>query len=245
MDVAVQILLVALLPNLVLSAYVDVGIINGKEVKTHSRPYMVSVQKNGKHVCGGFLLSERFVMTAAHCWNLGEKLTAVLGAHDLSKGNPAPLHIAVKFYHVYPAYNTNVYSGDMMLLQLNETVKKSSSINWISIPKKKQDVKAKVCSVAGWGRQKDKAPHSPRLMEVDVSIMDKKQCQKLTPNVSGFICGHGGFCEGDSGGPLVCKNTAVGIVSFYYKTCSEPKVNVYTQISTRLPWINAILGSVV
>uniref|UniRef100_A0A8B9K691 Si:dkey-78l4.13 n=1 Tax=Astyanax mexicanus TaxID=7994 RepID=A0A8B9K691_ASTMX len=47
----------------------DVGIINGTEAKPHSRPYMVSVQRNGKHTCGGFLVSEHFVMTAAHCWN--------------------------------------------------------------------------------------------------------------------------------------------------------------------------------
>ncbi|KAL0160266.1 hypothetical protein M9458_043994, partial [Cirrhinus mrigala] len=47
--------------------HVDVGIVNGTEVKPHSRPYMVSLQKGCKHVCGGFLISDRFVMTAAHC----------------------------------------------------------------------------------------------------------------------------------------------------------------------------------
>uniref|UniRef100_A0A672K629 Peptidase S1 domain-containing protein n=1 Tax=Sinocyclocheilus grahami TaxID=75366 RepID=A0A672K629_SINGR len=52
-----------------LSARVNVGIVNGTEVKPHSRPYMVSIKKGKTHVCGGFLISDEFVMTAAHCWN--------------------------------------------------------------------------------------------------------------------------------------------------------------------------------
>ncbi len=52
-----------------LSAHVNEGIVNGTEARPHSRPYMVSIQKNKTHVCGGFLISDEFVLTAAHCWN--------------------------------------------------------------------------------------------------------------------------------------------------------------------------------
>ncbi|XP_049321842.1 cathepsin G-like [Astyanax mexicanus] len=98
----------------------DVGIINGTEAKPHSRPYMVSVQRNGKHTCGGFLVSEHFVMTAAHCWNysnIGEKLTVVLGAHELQKSNSALGRVAVKFYHIHPMYDSERLLNDIMLLQ--------------------------------------------------------------------------------------------------------------------------------
>lgn len=50
--------------------------------------------------------------------------------------------------------------------------------------------------------------------------------------------------QGDSGGPLVCKDTAVGIVSFYgSEDCKSTTLPyVYTKISKFLPWINIILG---
>ncbi|KAL0151343.1 hypothetical protein M9458_053337 [Cirrhinus mrigala] len=67
MTIIFLLLLASLLPHLTFTDHVDVGIVNGREVKPHSRPYMVSLQKNLKHACGGFLISDEFVMTAAHC----------------------------------------------------------------------------------------------------------------------------------------------------------------------------------
>uniref|UniRef100_A0A8C1SM05 Peptidase S1 domain-containing protein n=1 Tax=Cyprinus carpio TaxID=7962 RepID=A0A8C1SM05_CYPCA len=37
----------------------------------HSYPYMASLQWNGKHECGGFLISRQWVMSAAHCFQDG------------------------------------------------------------------------------------------------------------------------------------------------------------------------------
>lgn len=46
------------------------GIIDGEKAPENSMPYMVSVQDNkGQHVCGGFLITEDFVLSSAHCGN--------------------------------------------------------------------------------------------------------------------------------------------------------------------------------
>ncbi|KAL0151357.1 hypothetical protein M9458_053351, partial [Cirrhinus mrigala] len=69
MTIISLLLLASLLPHLTFTAHVNVGIVNGWEAKPHSRPYMVSVQMKDQHICGGFLISDRFVMTAEHCRN--------------------------------------------------------------------------------------------------------------------------------------------------------------------------------
>ncbi|KAM9376207.1 granzyme B-like [Pholidichthys leucotaenia] len=45
----------------------ETGIVNGQTAKPHSRKYMVSLQHGGMHVCGGLLIREDFILTAAHC----------------------------------------------------------------------------------------------------------------------------------------------------------------------------------
>lgn len=42
-------------------------IVGGRDAEPHSRPYMASLQLRGRHGCGGLLLREDFVLTAAHC----------------------------------------------------------------------------------------------------------------------------------------------------------------------------------
>ncbi|XP_036443022.1 mast cell protease 1A-like [Colossoma macropomum] len=244
-------LLAALLPYLSHSASVNVGIINGTEAKPHSRPYMVSLQKHGSHVCGGFLVSEEFVMTAAHCRENEGILTAVLGAHDLSnKQEKGSVRMEVESYYRHPNYNADTVDSDILLLKLRGKAKQSQTVNWMSIPKTNEDIKANsVCSVAGWGRTGSSKPTSKRLMETKITIVAEKECQKLWKNflTPRMICAlhPGGTCKGDSGGPLVCGNTAVGIVSFGQDKCDAPtKPEVFAKISAFLPWIKSIIGKV-
>lgn len=42
-------------------------ILGGREAEAHARPYMASVQLNGEHLCGGVLVAEQWVLSAAHC----------------------------------------------------------------------------------------------------------------------------------------------------------------------------------
>uniref|UniRef100_A0A673KJF3 trypsin n=1 Tax=Sinocyclocheilus rhinocerous TaxID=307959 RepID=A0A673KJF3_9TELE len=215
--------------SLSLSAHVDVGIVNGTEAKPHSRPFMVSLQKNWRHICGGFLISDRFVMTAAHCWK-NEKLTAVVGAHDLRQ-NKGSVRIGVKSYHMHPKFNMHTLQNDIMLLrvtvvqitvikrlvrlsfnddnvfvlQLEKEVEQNRNVMKISIPKNERDIKAdSVCRVAGWGRLSFKGKKSFRLMEADVKIMNNTECKnkwKDKFSASEMMCvhGNGGSCS-------VCKN---------------------------------------
>uniref|UniRef100_A0A673JIG5 trypsin n=1 Tax=Sinocyclocheilus rhinocerous TaxID=307959 RepID=A0A673JIG5_9TELE len=202
-----------------LSAHVNVGIVNGTEAKPHSRPYMVSIQSNEIHVCGGFLISDEFVLTAAHCWNGSEILTVVVGAHDLRKSTNSD-RIGVKSYIPHPSYISHFSWNDIMLLKLYKKVRLNNNVGLISLPKDSKDVNVDtLCSVAGWGRLWTNGSLSDRLMEAYVTTLNHVHCQrKWGPSYTALqmICayGGGGSCKGDSGGPLVCGKTAVGVTSF-------------------------------
>uniref|UniRef100_A0A8C1ZHG3 trypsin n=1 Tax=Cyprinus carpio TaxID=7962 RepID=A0A8C1ZHG3_CYPCA len=203
MTIISLLLLASLLPHLTFTAHVDVGIVNGTEAKPHSRPFMVSLQKKWRHICGGFLISDRFVMTAAHCWK-NEKLTAVVGAHDLRQ-NEGPVRIGVKSYHMHPDFNKYTLQNDIMLLRLEKEVEQNKNVMKISIPKNERDIKDDpVCSVAGWGRLNFKGKKSFRLMEAEVKIMNNTECKnkwkdKFSASEMMCVYGDGGSCS-------VCKN---------------------------------------
>uniref|UniRef100_A0A8C1L384 Peptidase S1 domain-containing protein n=1 Tax=Cyprinus carpio TaxID=7962 RepID=A0A8C1L384_CYPCA len=243
MTIISLLLLASLLPHLTFTARANVGIVNGREAKPHSRPYMVSVQFKEHHICGGFLVSDRFVMTAAHCRNKHVNLMVVVGAHDLSNSEILD-HISVRNYIPHPDYIICNLQNDIMLLMLYKKVRLNNNVGLISLPKDNVSVDT-LCSVAGWGSLWTNGTMSDRLMEANMNILNQEECQRKWGNIylaSQMICahGHGGSCHGDSGGPLVCGATAVGVTSFgSNKLCNSPEQpNVYTKISAYLPWIH-------
>ncbi|KAL1251325.1 hypothetical protein QQF64_019121, partial [Cirrhinus molitorella] len=175
---------------------VKVGIVNGTEAKPHSRPYMVSLQLHKQHNCGGFLISDEFVLTAAHCWNgYPQFLTVVVGAHDL-RNSKISHRVSVKSYIPHPYYTECSCQNDIMLLRLKEKVKLNNYVKWISLPKKEEDVNADtLCSVAGWGRLSINGSTSDRLLEANMTTIDNAECQCRWRDVysaSQMICAYGG-----------------------------------------------------
>uniref|UniRef100_A0A671SG62 trypsin n=1 Tax=Sinocyclocheilus anshuiensis TaxID=1608454 RepID=A0A671SG62_9TELE len=116
MTIISLLLLASLLPHLTFTAHV--GIVNGREAKPHSRPYMVCLQKNWLHVCGGFLISDEFVLAAAHCRENSETLTVVVGAHDLKNKTEGSVRFGVKSYHQHSNFTEEPVMNDIMLLRV-------------------------------------------------------------------------------------------------------------------------------
>ncbi|XP_077905120.1 granzyme B [Ictidomys tridecemlineatus] len=225
-------------------------IIGGHESKPHSRPYMAYLQYVAQgewKICGGFLIREDFVLTAAHC--LGWPMNVTLGAHNIEKQEKTQQVIPVKRTIPHPYYDNQRLYNDIMLLQLEKKANLNAAVQPIKLPRGNDKVKpGKVCLVAGWGRLAPNGKYPNTLQEVELTLQEDQVCKNhfriYNSNIE--ICAgdpkkNKDPFQGDSGGPLVCNHVAQGIVSYTYNNGTPP--SVYTKVSRFLQWIKETMKS--
>ncbi|XP_071371329.1 granzyme B-like [Centroberyx affinis] len=232
------------------------GIVSGKVAKPHSRPYMVSLQVRGGHVCGGILIRKDFVLTSAHCKMSEDIMTVVLGAQNITKKEKSQQSIPVAKFYQNPNF-TGKFHYDIMLLKLMTNAELNQYVKVIELPTKEEIPANTKCSVAGWGQSGPETPGSDVLRETTVKVQFNFECSnKWREHFSSdqMICTHtgrkkGGICQGDSGGPLICNTKPQGISAFTKmknkkddKGCDDPKYpHVFMKIHFFLPWIKTVM----
>jgi len=207
-------------------------IMGGNPTKENQYPWMVALTLNGSMICGGSLIDDRTVLTAAHClcekkdkdtgkctsFISADRLGVWVGLHDWRVTDKGQEHIGVEEWLKHEEYQlVNSKDNDLALLKLNKRVKWRREVQPLCLPEiKSQIYEGDMATVIGWGKlRSNQFPN--RLREADVKIISNKQCKKYYAKITdNMLCTYEGndgkdACSGDSGGPLFIERKGVEV----------------------------------
>ncbi|XP_038123517.1 suppressor of tumorigenicity 14 protein-like [Cyprinodon tularosa] len=151
---------------------------------------------------------------------------------------------------IHEFYNSMTFDYDIALLELNEPLEFSNTIQPICLPSSSHVFPPGMsCWITGWGAAREGGGVQIVLQKASVKIINDNICNevlggRLTSRMfcSGFLAGGVDACQGDSGGPLVCfeesgKWFQAGIVSWGVGCARRDKPGVYSRVTKLRDWI--------
>ncbi|XP_053735135.1 coagulation factor IXa [Synchiropus splendidus] len=237
-------------------------IVGGEVVLPGEIPWQVALVANpsGRLFCGGTILSERWVVTAAHCFAVEKGSFWVrVGEYDIHEKEDTEQDHEVQKTFFHPSYNTSisVYNHDIALLYLATPISFSSVVRPICLgPKEFIERLVKFASpatVSGWGRTRHLGNLAESLQKVEVPFTHRAECKRSSSSrvtrymfCAGYYDEEKDACQGDSGGPHANNIHGTwfltGIVSWGEECAREGKYGVYTRVSLYYRWINYVMG---
>jgi|688.fasta_scaffold277665_2 secreted trypsin-like serine protease len=244
------------------------AVINGADVPAGEQPWVVGILQATvaddylAQFCGGTLIAERWVLTAAHCTFdeegnafTVEDLHVLVGRRVLRSDEGTRLAVDQIIRH--PSFDTVTYSHDLALLRLRETtttpiVTLAPTVSHDSLTGGRQAM------VVGWGVTQA-GVGADTLQRAQVPLVATAACRQryadysltLAPTMicAGYEVGGIDACTGDSGGPLLFWNNRqqrwlqIGIIS-WGSGCAEAGIyGVYTQVSSFTEWITNTMNN--
>ncbi|XP_006868433.1 PREDICTED: kallikrein-8 [Chrysochloris asiatica] len=219
-------------------------VLQGEECEPNSQPWQVGLFQGIRLLCGGVLIGDNWVITAAHCKK--SKYTVRLGDHSLQKKDAQEQEMAVAQSIPHPCYNSSSenHSHDLMLIRLRGRASLGSKVKPIKLAAHCAQA-GQQCTISGWGTVSSPRENFPDTLNcAQVKIVAQKECENAYPGkvTKGMVCAIGSdgadTCQGDSGGPLVCNGVLQGITSWGSDPCGQPKKpGVYTNLCRYQDWI--------
>jgi len=233
-------------------------IVGGTEAKPGDWAWSCSMLYNARHICGGSLINEQWVITAAHCVS---SLTASLyvwecGLHDRNNKESWVVRLPSSVVHRHESYNSRLIQNDIALFKLATPF--TSYNNYVlpaCYPATTDTHENQQSWAMGWGTLFSGGSVSAKHMQVQMPILTDAACKvkfggtnnmldTKTQVCAGVTGGNKDTCQGDSGGPLVVKHAdgywyLIGLTSWGYG-CGDG--GVYTRTSAYRSWVEGKIG---
>uniref|UniRef100_A0A8D2Q082 trypsin n=1 Tax=Varanus komodoensis TaxID=61221 RepID=A0A8D2Q082_VARKO len=207
----------------------DDKIVGGYDCLRYSVPYQVSLN-SGYHFCGGSLISDQWVVSAAHCYK--------------SRGC-----LQIRMQLVIGEYNLAVLEGDEQFINSAKVIRHEGYSSWTldnDIMLIKHCVAPRtMCLISGWGNTLSDGVNYPDILQcLDAPVLTDAECENAYPGqitssmmCVGYLEGGKDSCQGDSGGPVVCNGELQGVVSWGIGCALPGYPGVYTKVCNYVKWI--------
>lgn len=224
----------------------------------HQALLIITLPENQTSLCGGSLLFDRWVVTAAHCTINAVSFQVHLGAHNLRNFHEAGRVIQTtnqSFTH--PGYYPALLLNDIALIRLDEAVQPSEHIQPISLPIYTNYYHDLTAIASGFGVQNTTGHVAPVLQWAPFETVNNYRCAQLFGDLvaalvlrPSILCAVGreqsSVCFGDSGGPLITEDgLLIGVTSFVSgRGCHLGYPSAFTRVTYYLDWIRYVTGEV-
>ncbi|XP_060890426.1 suppressor of tumorigenicity 14 protein homolog isoform X2 [Labrus mixtus] len=239
-------------------------IVGGQASREGEWPWQVSLHIKGQgHTCGASVLSNRWLMTAAHCvqdngpnkYSQATQWEALLGLHVQSQTSEWTVRRNIQRIIAHPDYNFLTYDNDIALMELDSNVTLNQNIWPICLPSPTYDFPVGLAAwITGWGATREGGLAAKILQKAEVRIINSTVCKSLMKDdvtdrmlCAGILKGGVDACQGDSGGPLSVTGPSgrvfiAGVVSWGDGCARRNKPGVYTRVTKYRSWIKEKSG---
>jgi trypsin len=237
---------------------IDLGgrrIVGGEATEISQHPWQVAfnVNMDGRvYLCGGSIISDRWILTAAHCFKPSTGSSDVRVKAGATNYVQEGAWAQVDRIIIHENYNPKTHEHDIALVQLRarpqgQVIPLSSTSQELTV--------GQPLEVTGWGATSEEGPSSRKLLKATVPYVDSNTCNDprsyngaIKPGMmcAGHSDGRIDSCQGDSGGPLVWRTRngpiLVGVVSWGDGCARKLKYGVYTRVRDYRDWISRTIN---
>ncbi|CAH4023583.1 unnamed protein product [Pieris brassicae] len=232
-------------------------IVGGSVTTIGKYPYAVAMlySRSGSGTytqsCGGTIINNRSVLSAAHCF-YGDTIRQWRMRVGSTNSNSGGVVHNTNAIIMHQQYNHRTTDNDVAIVRSNSAFNFNANVARGSIASSNYYLpdNAPVWAI-GWGRTAWNGPSSNQLREVQMYTVNLQTCINRYREINNLVnanmlcvgildVGGRDQCGGDSGGPLLHNNAVVGICSWGHRECAHPRYpGVNARVSRYTSWIQS------